>query len=90
MAFTSSTFSLVSYSGNGFHIWHYKSDDAATDIDAAGYFNTYAKEMNAGDVIFATTAASGTPVYGMFVVSSNDGTTVDVNNITAWTATDSD
>ena len=75
MAFTSSTFSLVSYSGNGFHIWHYKSDDAATAIDAAGYFNTYAKEINAGDVIF--------------VVSSNDGTTVDVNNISAATS-DSD
>jgi|TARA_R110000751_G_scaffold37874_7_gene91414 hypothetical protein len=89
MAFTSSTFSLVSYSGNGFHIWHYKSDDAATAIDAAGYFNTYAKEINAGDVIFATTAASGTPVYGQFVVSSNDGTTVDVNNISAATS-DSD
>lgn len=90
MAFTASTFSLVSYSGNGFHIWHYKSDDASTDIDAAGYFNTFVNEINAGDVIFATTAASGTPVYGLFVVSSNDGTNVDVNNITAWTATDSD
>lgn len=90
MAFTSSTFSLVSYSGNGFHIWHYKSDDASTDIDAAGYFNTYAKEMNAGDVIFATTAASGTPVYGIFAVSANDGTTVDVNNITTFSASDSD
>ena len=89
MAFTSSTFSLVSYSGNGFHIWHYKSDDASTVVDGAGYFNTYAKEINLGDVIFATTAASGTPVYGQFVVSSNDGTTVDVNNISAATS-DSD
>jgi hypothetical protein len=90
MAFTASTFSLVSYSGNGFHIWHYKSDDAAAVIDSAGYFNTFASEMNAGDVIFATTAASGTPVYGILVVSSNDGTTVDVNDMTAWTATDTD
>lgn len=90
MAFTSSTFSLVSYSGNGFHIWHYKSDDAATVIDGAGYFNTYAKEINLGDVIFATTAASGTPVYGQFVVNANDGTTVDVANITPATVTDSD
>mgnify|MGYP003624828990 FL=1 len=90
MAFTSSTFSLVSYSGNGFHIWHYKSDDAATVIDGAGYFNTYAKEINAGDVIFATTAASGTPVYGQFVVSSNDGTTVDVKDMTTLSAADSD
>ena len=50
---------------------------------------TSSKEINAGDVIFATTAASGTPVYGQFVVSSNDGTTVDVNNISAATS-DSD
>tara|TARA_R110002073_G_scaffold74884_3_gene182853 strand:- start:25 stop:297 length:273 start_codon:yes stop_codon:yes gene_type:complete len=90
MAFTSSTFSLVSYSGNGFHIWHYKSDDAAAVIDSAGYFNTYAKEINAGDVIFATTAASGTPVYGMFSVASNDGTTVDVKDMTTLSAADSD
>lgn len=90
MAFTSSTFSLVSYSGNGFHIWHYKSDDAAAVIDSAGYFNTYAKEINAGDVIFATTAASGTPVYGMFSVASNDGTTVDVKDMTTLSAADTD
>lgn len=90
MAFTSSTFSLVSYSGNGFHIWHYKSDDAAAVIDSAGYFNTYAKEINAGDVIFATTAASGTPVYGMFSVASNDGTTVDVKDMTTLSEADTD
>jgi len=90
MAFTSSTFSLVSYSGNGFHIWHYKSDDAAAAIDSAGYFNTYAKEINAGDVIFATTAASGTPVYGMFSVDSNNGTTVDVKDMTTLSAADTD
>ena len=90
MAFTSSTFSLVSYSGNGFHIWHYKSDDAATVIDSSAYFNTYAKEINLGDVIFATTAASGTPVYGQFVVTSNDGTTVDVANITPAVTGDTD
>ena len=90
MAFTASTFSLVSYSGNGFHIWHYKTDDANTAVDAAGYFNTFASEMNAGDVIFGTTAASGTPIYGYWTVSSNDGTTVDVNNMTLSVATDSD
>ncbi len=90
MAFTSSTFSLVSYSGNGFHIWHYKTDDASTAVDAAGYFNTYVNEINAGDVIFATTAASGTPVYGIFAVASNDGTNVDTKDITTFSAADAD
>ena len=32
MAFVAADFSLVNYSGNGFHIWHYKSDDLATAI----------------------------------------------------------
>ena len=44
MAFVAADFSLVNYSGNGFHIWHYKSNDLATAIDAAGYFNTVANE----------------------------------------------
>jgi hypothetical protein len=90
MAFVQSNLSLVSYGGNGFHIWHYTSTDASTVIDGAGYFNDMAKEMNLGDVIFANTATGGTPVYGMFVVSANDGSTVDVNNITTLSASDSD
>ena len=40
MAYTDSTFTLVNYSGNGFHIWHYKSTaDNLNTIDTAGYFN---------------------------------------------------
>ena len=90
MAFTASTFSLVSYSGNGFHIWHYKTDDASAVVDSAAYFNTFVNEINAGDVIFATTAASGTPVYGMYSVASNDGTNVDVKDITTLSAADTE
>ena len=90
MAFVAADLSLVNYSGNGFHIWHYKSNDLATAIDAAGYFNTVANEVNVGDVIFAHTDADGTPVFGIFVVNANDGSTVDVANITNLAGTDSD
>ena len=90
MAFVAADFSLVNYSGNGFHIWHYKSDDAATAIDAAGYFNAVANEVNVGDVIFAHTDADGTPLFGIFVVNANNGTVVDVANITNLASSDSD
>lgn len=90
MAFNKDNLSLVNYSGNGFHIWHYTTTDANTDVDGAGYFNTAANEMNIGDVIFANTATGGTPIYGMFVVNANDGTTVDVANMVSLSGTDSD
>ena len=89
MAFVKENLSLVSYSGNGFHIWHYTSTDASTVIDAAGYFNAMASEMNVGDVIFANTDTDGTPVYGQFVVNANDGSTVDVANIVSLSGSDS-
>ena len=46
MAFVQANLSLVAYSGNGFHIWHYTSTDAKAAIDSAGYFNAMANEMN--------------------------------------------
>lgn len=90
MAFVQSNLSLVSYSGNGFHMWHYTTTDASTVVDGSGYFNSMANEMNLGDVIFANTATGGTPVYGMFVISGNNGSVVDANNITTLSASDSD
>jgi len=90
MAFVKSNLSLVSYSGNGFHIWHYTTTEASTAVDGAGYFNDMANEMNLGDVIYASCATGTTPVYGQFAVSANNGTIVDVNNITTLSAADSD
>jgi len=90
MAFVKADLTLVNYSGNGFHIWHYKSDDASTVIDGAGYFNDASSEMNVGDMIFAHTDADGTPVFGIFAVNANSGGTVDVANIVSLSGTDSD
>jgi hypothetical protein len=90
MAFIKDDLSLVNYSGNGFHIWHYTTADVNTSVDGASYFNAAANEMNIGDVIFANTDTGGTPVYGIFVVNANNGTTVDVANMVSLSATDSD
>lgn len=90
MAFVKEDLALVSYSGNGFHIWHYTSNDASTVIDGSGYFNDASNEMNVGDVIFANTDVDGTPAYGVFVVNSNSSGVVDVANMVSFSGTDAD
>tara|TARA_B100001093_G_scaffold256379_2_gene245192 strand:- start:206 stop:466 length:261 start_codon:yes stop_codon:yes gene_type:complete len=82
MAYADADFTLVNYSGNGFHIWHYKSaGDALNTIDTAGYFNSKASEINVGDVIFVN-ASNG---FGIATVVSNDGSTVDTGDIVSMT-----
>lgn len=82
MAFASADFTLVNYSGNGFHIWHYKSaSDNLNDIDAVNYFNSKSSEINVGDVIFIN-AANG---FGIATVVENSGGTVDTGDIVSMT-----
>ena len=82
MAFVKANLSLVSYSGNGFHIWHYKSTgDALNTIDTAGYFNDMVSEVNVGDVIFIN-ASNG---FGIATVNANDGSAIDVADIVSMT-----
>ena len=83
MALVQADLSLVSYAGNGFHIWNYKSTgDALNTIDAAGYFNALVNEMNVGDVIFIN-ASNG---FGIATVVSNDGSAIDVGDIVSMTS----
>ena len=78
MALVTANLTLVNYSGNGFHIWHYvTSDDTNNQIDAAGYFNGASNEMNVGDVIFAKTSNG----FGMVTVLSNSGGVVDTGDV---------
>lgn len=71
--------------------WVYTTVDLATTVDGAGYFNDAKDLVNVGDVIRANIDTDGTPAYGEFYVSANDGTTVDVNNVVSIvTTTDSD
>ena len=90
MAFVQSDLSLVAYSGNGFHIWHYTTTDAKAAIDSSGYFNDMANEMNVGDVIHANTSTGGTAEYGIFCVASNNGTVVDVADMDSMSGTNTD
>ena len=90
MAFSKANLSLVSYSGNGFHIWHYTTTDAKATIDSANYFNDASSEMNIGDIIFANTSTGGTPEYGMFCVNANSGGNVDTADLVSFSGTDTD
>ena len=83
MAYNRDDLSLVSYSGNGFHIWHYKSTgDNLNTIDTAGYFNTMVSEVNVGDVIFVN-ASNG---FGITTVVANDGSAIDTADIVSMTS----
>lgn len=93
MAYASSgLFKLVGASG--FNLWLYKTADAAATVDTAAYFNSAAKVMNVGDVILRITYSDGTfaavSTVGFHYVNANDGTTVDVTDTLALTATDTD
>jgi hypothetical protein len=78
MAFVAADLTLVNYSGNGFHIWHYVSTgDANNAIDAAGYFNGASNEMNVGDVIFVNSSNG----FGIVNVLSNSGGVVDTGDV---------
>lgn len=82
MALVDADFTLVNYSGNGFHIWHYKSTaDALNTIDTAGYFNNKSSEINVGDVIFVN-ASNG---FGIATVVSNASGVVDTGDIVSMT-----
>lgn len=90
MAFVKANLSLVSYSGNGFHMWHYTTTDAKAVVDSANYFNDATNEMNIGDIIFANTSTGGTPEYGIFCVNANSGGAVDTADLVSLSGSDTD
>lgn len=93
MAFDRTDFALKANHQNSGHPrqWTYTTVDTAATVDSAGYFNNAKDLVNVGDVIFANVDTDGTPGYGEFYVSANDGTTVDVNDIVSRvTTTDTD
>jgi hypothetical protein len=100
MAFDKTNLNLVSSSknGNAPKIFTYKTDDAATTVDGAGYFdngsttNTGMRNIMAvGDLVYVHANASGTtPTYGLHIVTGNASGIVDVTNAVALGGTDSD
>jgi outer membrane protein assembly factor BamB len=83
MAYDASNLSALTYA-NGFTLWHYKTPDAAGDVDNIGYFNEAASMLRVGDFIFANANVDATMESGVFIVASNSGGVVDVAEITAF------
>jgi len=81
MAYASRDLSVIAYA-NGFTLWHYTTQDAATVVDTAGYFNDAADMLRVGDMILANTDTDGTLTSGILHVSENTGTQVDVDDLT--------
>lgn len=78
--------------------WNYKTTDAHTTVDAAGYFNSGTayggvyNHLEIGDKIYVV-VVNGSGVLqtaGFHVVKDKASGTVDVTNVTALVVTDSD
>jgi len=89
MAFESKNLSVLAYS-NGFTLWHYATVDTAADVDTNGYFNSAADMLRSGDMVMANVDTDGTPGAGIFLVASSTGSTVDLADITAVGASNTD
>lgn len=95
MAFDKAHLTPLGY-GDGQTYWYYKTADAPTVVDTAGYFTGEAVGMlKVGDVILMVQvddpAAPGSVTSaGHHVVNQNDGTTVDVTDATALSVADLD
>lgn len=87
MAYDKSNLTRLS-GGSGVSLWHYTTTDAATVVDAAGYFNDSANMFNTNDIILAVTASGGTPVIKILYANSVTASAVDVVDGTTVTATD--
>lgn len=88
MAYQSKDLSVLAYA-NGFTLWHYTTADSATTVDTIGYFNAASTMLRVGDIIVANVDTAATLKGGMFLVSTNAGGVVDVNDMTQISATDS-
>ena len=89
MAFESKNLSVLAYS-NGFTLWHYTTTDVPADVDTSGYFNDAADMLRTGDMVMANVDTDGTPTAGIFLISSSTGSSVDLADITAVGATNTD
>jgi len=89
MAFQSKNLSVLAYA-NGFTLWHYTPQDAAANVDTAGYFNGAAEMVRVGDMILANADTDGTPTSGIFLVNANAAGVVDVADMTAVGGADTD
>lgn len=72
-------------------IWTYRTEDAVTVVDTAGYFNAMRSVLRAGDLIYRVTInSSGVPqTAGFHLVNDVPATgNVDIADVLALTVTD--
>lgn len=94
MSFDKSRLVLMEGAGD-IPVYKYETTDAPATVDTAGYFNAAAAMMPVGtvvlvvsvDVLAAPTSVNG---VGHLFVNANDGAVVDVTDLTAFAATDTD
>jgi len=90
MAFQARNLSVIAYA-NGFTLWHYTTVDPAATVDTEGYFNEAAEMLRSGDMILANVDTdAATPAAGILLVNQNAGGVVDVADMTAVGAADTD
>lgn len=91
MAFAKAGLNLAAGSkhGNAPKIWTYKTTDALTTVDGAGYFdngsttNTGMRNLMAvGDMIVLHCTSDTTPTFGIAFVNSNASGIIDTTNAT--------
>lgn len=51
-------------------IWQFATNDLATAVEAAGFFNSLADSMAVGDIIFASLDLDGTPQLKNYMVTA--------------------
>jgi len=88
MAYNAKNLSVLAYA-NGFTLWHYTTPDAATAVDASGYFNGAADMVRIGDMVLANTDTGAGYASGVFVVAANANGVVDVANMVQFNGTNS-
>jgi len=89
MAYDARNLSVLAYA-NGFTLWHYSTVDTAATVDSSGYFNAASDMLRVGDMIVANVDTDGTPGHGMFVVLTNASGVVDLGDMVAFGAVDTD
>ncbi|HEX2524944.1 MAG TPA: hypothetical protein VHL31_01415 [Geminicoccus sp.] len=89
MAYKPENLSVLSYA-NGFTLWHYRTEDAATAVDTSGYFDVAAKMLRVGDFIMLNAGLGTTPTHGMMVVAGNADGHVDLSNMVQFGVLNSD
>lgn len=89
MAYEANQLSAIGY-GNGFTLWHYRTNDSAADIDNVGYFSAASRTLHQGDFIFVNAGLDSVPMHGVVVVTSIVDGVVDVTNLAAFGAVNTD